>query len=115
MEPFPRASRSEELPTGSASEEGLESDQPVQPYRAPEGSRLEVALGDGNLEYLLPGLPELEQEIILRRNGLGGHEKTTLDRTGQLLNYSRERIRQLENQALRRLAILAEERRRQNT
>lgn len=105
MEPFPGR-----LNSGEPKEGDL-----AQPYLPPEGSRLETALKGSNLEYFLPGLPELEQQVILIRNGLGGHEKETLDRTAQLLDFSREWIRQVENRALQRLTDLVEERQRTNT
>ena len=113
MEPSPHPTNSEKLPA-TTGEENIGSDQhaPSEPYRVPEGSRLNTTLGGENLEYFLTGLPEREQTIILMRNGLGGYEKTTLDRTAQLLGLSREWVRQLENQALGRLALLVEEHRR---
>ncbi len=77
-----------------------------------EGSRLAEALDGEDLLYLLPGLPEIEQEVILRRNGLGDFDKETIDRVGQQIGYSREWARQLENSALRRLRGLVEEKRR---
>lgn len=118
MEPLPHTPDPEESPVVTPGEENFGSDQPAsseEPYIVPEGSRLKAALEGGSLEYFLPGLPEREQQIILMRNGLGGYDKTTLDRTGQLLDISREWTRQLENQALRRLAVLVEEHRRLNT
>lgn len=118
MEPFPHIPDPEESPVAATGEQGLGSDQPApseEPYHVPEGSRLETTLKGESLEYFLPKLPEREQQIILMRNGLGGYDKTTLDRTGQLLNLSREWIRQLENHALRKLAVLVEEHRRFNT
>jgi len=49
-------------------------------------------------------LPERERQVLRLRYGLGGCEPATLDQIGQALGVTRERIRQLEKQALGRLA-----------
>ncbi len=51
---------------------------------------------------------EREREIISRRFGLSG-QKETLEQIGELLNITRERVRQLEKAILVRLRIGAEE------
>lgn len=51
---------------------------------------------------------EREREIISRRFGLTG-QKETLEQIGELLNITRERVRQLEKAILVRLRISAEE------
>lgn len=45
-------------------------------------------------------LTERQRIILARRFGLGGHEPTTLVETARLLDLSRERVRQLEKEAL---------------
>ena len=42
------------------------------------------------------------------RYGLGGEHPRTLDEVGRTFNVTRERIRQIENQSLQKLASLAE-------
>ena len=96
-----------------------ENDTPQEDlWVVPPGSRLETALGDLSTalydgrswtERLMDGLPETEQEVIKRRFGLGGFEPGTFEDVGHAMNYSREWIRQLQNRALGRLSILAEE------
>ena len=47
---------------------------------------------------------EREQEILKARFGLDGQEPQTLEEVGRRLNVTKERVRQLENRAIRRLA-----------
>lgn len=56
---------------------------------------------------LLEQLPEKERKVIELRFGLSGEEPKTLREIGEILGISRERTRQLENRALRRLRQLA--------
>ena len=48
-------------------------------------------------------MPERERQIIIHRFGLLGHRKKTLVEVGEMFNVTRERIRQQEAKALRRL------------
>jgi RNA polymerase sigma factor (sigma-70 family) len=57
------------------------------------------------LEALLPTLPERDRKVIEWRYGLDGEEPRTLAQVGERLGVSRERVRQIEKQAL---AILSE-------
>ena len=59
------------------------------------------------LESLLNVLDEREKEIIKHRYGLEGVEPKTLNEVGEMLGISRERVRQLENRALKKLRALA--------
>ncbi|EDP72967.1 sigma-70 family RNA polymerase sigma factor, partial [Hydrogenivirga sp. 128-5-R1-1] len=52
-------------------------------------------------------LDEREREIIKHRYGLEGEEPKTLNEVGEMLGISRERVRQLENRALKKLRALA--------
>ena len=60
---------------------------------------------------LLEELPEREAEIIRLRFGLGGGTTRTLEEIGVRLSLSRERARQLEREALRKLRVASEKRR----
>jgi len=55
------------------------------------------------LEESLKELPEREQQILELRYGLKGKGPLTLEEIGRVLGISRERVRQLEEQALERL------------
>lgn len=61
-----------------------------------------------NLHGWLEDLPEQHREVVLRRYGLQGFEQTTLDRTGDDLGITRERVRQVQTDALKRLRKLIE-------
>jgi len=60
---------------------------------------------------LLSELPEREAEIIRLRFGLGGGTQRTLEEIGIRLSLSRERARQLERDALKKLRVASEKRR----
>src|SRR5690348_13740929 len=49
-------------------------------------------------------LPERQRDVISLRFGLGGGEPTSLEQIGKELGITRERVRQIEADALRRLA-----------
>jgi len=57
----------------------------------------------GHLERILYTLPRQEEEVIRRRFGLGGKDAETLREIANTFNLSRERVRQLQKQALGRL------------
>lgn len=60
--------------------------------------------------HLLSELPEREAEIIRLRFGIGGGRQRTLEEIGARLSLSRERARQLERDALRKLRVASERR-----
>lgn len=51
-------------------------------------------------------LPDKQREVIVRRFGLRGHEATTLEEVGQEIGLTRERVRQIQMEALKRLRKL---------
>jgi len=67
----------------------------------PEEIAKELLLSE--LEESLKELPERERQILELRYGLKGKEPLTLEEIGKILGISRERVRQLEEQALERL------------
>ena len=56
-----------------------------------------------NLIDAIRSLPEREQKIISYRFGINGEKTMTLENLGELLGYSKERIRQLENDAIKKI------------
>ena len=57
----------------------------------------------GSIEDLLSSLPEREKQIISCRFGINGETPKTLEQLGNIMGYSKERIRQLEDSALKQL------------
>jgi RNA polymerase primary sigma factor len=55
------------------------------------------------LNIILSTLPVRENTVIQLRFGLNGHKIKTLDEVGTILGVTRERVRQIEDKALRRL------------
>ena len=60
---------------------------------------------------LLHALDERERMVIWRRFGFDNDENVVLQQIGEELSISRERVRQIEAQALRKLRALARKRR----
>ncbi|ACO04136.1 MAG TPA: RNA polymerase sigma factor RpoD/SigA [Persephonella sp.] len=59
------------------------------------------------IEYILSHLSERERFIIVNRFGLNGEEPKTLREIGKELGISRERVRQIEIRALKKIRALA--------
>jgi RNA polymerase nonessential primary-like sigma factor len=88
----------EEGPRQRTLDHFLEDEEAVQPedeaIRVQELSRLREAFAD---------LSERHQHVIARRYGLDDDKFRTLSEVGETLNLSRERVRQIEREALGRL------------
>ncbi len=69
-----------------------------QPDSGLDGERMRAGVGN-----LIGVLSSREQLILRLRYGLGGEEEHTLEQIGQSLGLSRERVRQLEARALKKL------------
>jgi RNA polymerase primary sigma factor len=61
-----------------------------------------------NVRKALDTLPQREREVIEMRFGLKGHEARTLEEVGRAFGVTRERIRQIENNTLKKLQGLPE-------
>jgi RNA polymerase primary sigma factor len=68
----------------------------------------EVTLRKEALEKILGTLSHRERRVLELRYGLDGQHPRTLDEVGRTFNVTRERIRQIENQSLKKLRALAE-------
>ena len=71
-------------------------------YRSPEVQTKNNAL-KGSIEDLLATLSEREKKIITCRFGINGEMPKTLEQLGEIMGYSKERIRQLEDSALSKI------------
>ena len=61
-----------------------------------------------HIESLLDELSENQQQVIARRFGLRGFEKATLEEVGREIDLTRERVRQIQVEALKALRALLE-------
>ncbi len=61
-----------------------------------------------NLDSWLDELCEKQREVVARRFGLRGHETSTLEEVGREIGLTRERVRQIQVEALRRLRDILE-------
>ena len=61
-----------------------------------------------NVRTVLEALPPREREVLEMRYGLKGHQARTLEEVGRAFGVTRERIRQIENNTLKKLENLPE-------
>jgi RNA polymerase primary sigma factor len=67
-----------------------------------------LSLRRGDIESALASLPERERKVIELRFGLKGEQPCTLEEVGRAFGVTRERIRQIENNTLKKLESLPE-------
>jgi len=68
----------------------------------------EVTMRKEALRAILGTLSQRERRVLELRYGLDGEQPKTLDEVGRTFNVTRERIRQIENQCLKKLRALAD-------
>jgi RNA polymerase primary sigma factor len=68
----------------------------------------ETQLRKETLKRILGALGPRERRVLELRYGLDGQHPRTLDEVGRTFNVTRERVRQIENQSLKKLQALAE-------
>src|SRR5689334_3898977 len=66
------------------------------------------ALQREDIQKALDALPARERQVIELRYGLRGHEPLTLEEVGRAFGVTRERVRQIENNTLKKLKQLPE-------
>ncbi len=69
---------------------------------SPDANLVEEALLE-SLQSVLDTLTDSERKILSMRYGLDGHKPKSLQQIGDMFNLSKERIRQIEKKAIRRL------------
>ena len=62
-----------------------------------------------NIDLWLSELSEKQREVVVRRFGLRGHEMSTLEEVGNEIGLTRERVRQIQVEALKRLREVLEQ------
>ena len=70
--------------------------------------RVETAMRSQALTIALRALPDRERHVLVLRYGLVDEDPKTLEEIGRRLGLTRERVRQIELESLRRLASLRE-------
>ena len=68
----------------------------------------EITMRKETLRHILGTLSSRERQVLELRYGLDGQHPRTLDEVGRTFNDTRERIRQIENQSLKKLRALAD-------
>jgi RNA polymerase primary sigma factor len=68
----------------------------------------ETMMRKETLKAILGTLSSRERQVLELRYGLDGQHPRTLDEVGRTFNVTRERIRQIENQSLKKLRALAD-------
>jgi len=69
---------------------------------------VELSLREETLRHAVDELPEREREVVKLRYGITGNDPIPLRETGRRLGISPEGVRQVEAQALKRLAVTRE-------
>jgi RNA polymerase nonessential primary-like sigma factor len=92
---------------------GKEFDQPLvdslsDSERASPSEQLQEDGMKQNVAAWVFQLPEKQREVICRRYGLCGYEDSTLEEVAQELNVTRERVRQIQMDGLKRLKEILE-------
>jgi len=101
-----RASASLDQPVGEQ-EDAVFGDFVAGDGPLPE-DEVEVSLRSQALAEALSALPDRERRVLVLRYGLDDAEPRTLEEIGKRLGLTRERVRQIELETLRRLATLRE-------
>ena len=80
----------------------------VSTDQQPVEEEVQVSLTEETLHRALDKLPDREAAVLRYRYGLGREEPKSLEEIGRILGLTRERVRQIESQALERLAVSRE-------
>lgn len=92
---------------------GREQDRPIMELLADESIQepeqaMQSQAVEGLVESWLDELDEKQQTVIVQRFGLHGYEMNTLEEVGRELGVTRERVRQIQMEALRKLRRMLE-------
>lgn len=96
-----------DAPIGSSSERSVVDTIPdiqdTDPFKLLQNTDMNTTL-----DAWLDDLNEKQREVLARRFGLRGHEVCTLEQVGREIGLTRERVRQIQVEALRRLREIME-------
>jgi RNA polymerase primary sigma factor len=96
-----------EKPIGEEEESSLGDFVPDDSAESPFDTA-SLSLRREDVELALSALPERERKVIELRFGLSGEQPCTLEEVGRTFGVTRERIRQIENNTLKKLEHLPE-------
>jgi RNA polymerase primary sigma factor len=96
-----------EKPIGEEEESSLGDFVPDEQAESPYDTA-QVQLRREDIKKALDALPERERSVIELRFGLKGEQPCTLEEVGKAFGVTRERIRQIENNTLKKLESLPE-------
>ncbi len=71
-------------------------------------SKLQESIVQNNINSWLAKLETKQREVVVRRFGLHGYERATLEQVGAELGVTRERVRQIQMDALKKLRRIIE-------
>jgi len=91
-----------EAPLGPDSERSI-LDTFADERQADPAEQLQDSDLRSNIDHWLSELSEKQREVVSRRFGLRGYEMSTLEEVGREIGLTRERVRQIQVEALRRL------------
>jgi RNA polymerase primary sigma factor len=96
-----------EKPIGEEEDSSLGDFVPDEAAESPFDTA-SLSLRREDVELALSTLPDRERRVIELRYGLDGAQPCTLEEVGQAFGVTRERIRQIENNTLKKLESLPE-------
>jgi RNA polymerase primary sigma factor len=96
-----------EKPIGEEEDSSLGDFVPDEAAESPFDTA-SLSLRREDVELALSALPERERKVIELRFGLSGEQPCTLEEVGRAFGVTRERIRQIENNTLKKLELLPE-------
>jgi RNA polymerase primary sigma factor len=96
-----------EKPIGEEEDSSLGDFVPDEQAESPFDTA-SLSLRREDVELALAALPDRERRVIELRYGLDGSQPCTLEEVGQAFGVTRERIRQIENNTLKKLESLPE-------
>ncbi|MGI8972581.1 MAG: sigma-70 family RNA polymerase sigma factor [Gaiella sp.] len=113
LEEIEQIKRSAQTPVSLEKPVGDEDESEFGHFLTDETSPLpdevaEVSLRRESLKAILGALSPRERQVLVLRYGLDGQQPRTLDEVGRAFSVTRERIRQIEHQSLKKLRALAD-------
>lgn len=96
-----------DVPIGQSSDKSLVDTIPDQQVSDPVALLQDSDLSE-SIDGWLTELTEKQREVVARRFGLRGYEMSTLEEVGREIGLTRERVRQIQVEALKRLRDILE-------